>query len=116
MSNQEFTTEELAHEEWRPIVGYELSYCVSSLGRVRSLNPKGITKADGILRSKGNGPYPVVMLNIGNCVQRKFTVHKLVANAFLGQKPKGHEVNHIDGVKSNARASNLEYVTHKENI
>lgn len=43
-------------------------------------------------------------------------IHILVADAFLGPKPEGLQVNHIDGVKDNNTPSNLEYVTHSGNI
>ena len=43
-------------------------------------------------------------------------VHTLVARAFIGECPKGREVNHKDGDKRNNHWSNLEYLTHKENI
>jgi hypothetical protein len=35
--------------------------------------------------------------------------------AFIGLPPVGHEVNHMDGVKANNRATNLEYVTSMQN-
>lgn len=44
------------------------------------------------------------------------TIHSLVAAAFLGPRPDGCDVNHIDGDKTNNAASNLEYVTRKENM
>ena len=42
-------------------------------------------------------------------------VHRLVAEAFHGLGWDGAEVNHIDGVKTNNMASNLEWVTHSQN-
>lgn len=44
------------------------------------------------------------------------TVHKLVANAFLGPRPLGMQVNHKDGNRKNNRLSNLEYLTCSDNM
>lgn len=93
-------------EEWRPAPGAAF-YEVSSLGRVRS--PRGPIKmqADkaGYLRfsSRWSG------------ISHTRFAHCLVAMAFIGPRPEGMEVDHVDGDKSNCRADNLEYVTHAEN-
>ena len=42
-------------------------------------------------------------------------VHRVMARTFLGPCPKGKEVNHKDGDKSNDYYKNLEYVTRSEN-
>lgn len=44
-----------------------------------------------------------------------FNVHKLVAHAFIGERPEGLQVNHKDGNKLNNVPSNLEYITDIEN-
>ncbi len=42
-------------------------------------------------------------------------MHWLVAEAFLGKRPKKHTINHKDGNKTNNDINNLEYVTSSEN-
>lgn len=115
MAGQEFTVEELANERWLPVVGYEAYYAVSSLGRV--IRRKGMRrKADRMIRAHIHQKcgYP----SVGLCVAHRaktFNTHVLVAAAFLGPRPKGLVINHIDGNKQNPRANNLEYVTQHEN-
>lgn len=106
-------------EEWRPVVGYEGWYSVSSEGRVRRDMRSRRAYAGRIL----NPPQPdrwhrylVVRLSMNGAAKRSFLVHCLVAKAFLDPDPRGRtEVNHIDGDKMNNRASNMEWVTRSEN-
>lgn len=104
-------------EEWKPVVGYEGIYEVSCLGRIcRVLQSPG-TVAGTILKQHKAGrklDYNYVCLS-RNGKLRNHAVHRLVALAFLGPCPSGHNVNHIDGDKGNPTATNLEYVTPERN-
>lgn len=99
-------------EEWRFVVGHEIFYRVSSLGRVYSVF------IDGIMKPKINRyGYPTISLHFGKGKQKPVPVHTIVCIAFHGPKPTlVHQVNHKDGVKTNNAAINLEWVTPQENI
>lgn len=55
--------------------------------------------------------YPKVGLGHGGIA----TVHKLIALTFIGPRPSGMDINHIDGDKENPAAANLEYCTRSDN-
>lgn len=98
-------------EVWLPVVGYELFYDISNWGTVRSKFDFHHYKA-GRLRSghpAPNGYYRIALKG------KWFSIHSLVAEAFIGPRPKDHQVNHKDGNKTNNRFDNLEYVTPAEN-
>jgi len=48
-------------------------------------------------------------------IKKKFRIHRLVAIAFIDNKNKKLEVNHIDWIRNNNNVENLEWVTSKEN-
>ena len=84
------------NEIWRDVVGFEESYQVSNIGRVRSksriLKPVCIT-----------GGYLAVSLGYN----KQRTVHRLVAAAFFG--PSTQMVLHKDGDRQNNTVQNLYY-------
>lgn len=94
-------------EIWKDVVGYEGLYKVSSLGRVKG--KKGIIKTQ-----YNNHKYPLLHL-YKNGVSRAYTVHRLVAMAFIPNPEHKPQVNHIDGDKSNNNLDNLEWATESEN-
>lgn len=100
-------------ELWKDIKGYEGRYQVSNMGNVRSLKTNIILSP--INRQHG---YKGVML-YGNGGHKRgfktFSVHRLVAEAFVPNPLGKEEVNHINEDKTDNRAVNLEWMTHKEN-
>lgn len=102
-------------EIWLPVVGYEDRYHVSSLGRLLSLKFKRGSRPGFILSNMGRSGYLYVPLCDGSAKKTKL-LHRLVASAFLGPCPVGLQVNHKNGVKSDNRIENLEYVTRSENL
>ena len=103
----------MSKEIWLPIPGYEGLYEVSSQGQVRSL-PRWTVKRRILKHHLTHDGYPRLMLS-KNSLRRMFTVHRLVAVAFLGPPPDGMQVNHKDGNKLNSVLDNLEYVTGSAN-
>lgn len=58
--------------------------------------------------------YPSVMVRV-NGKSRRFTIHRLVARTFIPNVGAKETVNHKNGVKTDCRATNLEWCTRKEN-
>src|SRR2546425_4678741 len=107
---------EIINEEWRPVVGYEGWYEVSNLGRVRRVKPGRRTRPGRILRHHLNSyGYPAICLYRSG-VQRVLRVHRLVAEAFIGQIPDTMEINHLNGIRYDNRIENLEITTRSGNL
>jgi hypothetical protein len=94
--------------EWRLIPGSK--YEIAEDGMLRHV-VSGVTRYAPICT---NG-YRRSTMKI-NGKRRSVYTHALVAEAFIGPRPEGLSVNHKDGVKTNNRSSNLEYVTQRENL
>lgn len=101
-------------EIWKDILNYEDLYQVSNLGNVK--RKKGYqSKTERMLVHTNNG-FNYLSVNLSkNGKKTRFYIHRLVATAFLDNKENKEEVNHIDGVRTNNKLTNLEWVTRSEN-
>ncbi len=100
-------------EVWKSCKGYEGSYEVSNLGRIKSKQ----RISEKMLTSHNNKyGYPSVTLSIRGKITRH-TIHQLMAIAFLDHTPNGNTmvVDHIDEVKTNNHIDNLRIISNREN-
>lgn len=97
------------------IPGYD-GYFVSDDGSVWSAlgwRGKGYLKLKYDLDLKG---YPSLRLKLSDGKRKRLRVHRIVAAAFLPPRPSfAHEVRHLNGDKTDNRASNLAWGTRAEN-
>lgn len=108
-------------EIWKPIQNYE-EYMVSNKGRVKRLayyntigNGAKQFRKERIIKpqKRGSGYYHVMLCKNGK--HKGFTVHRLVAQAFIPRIEGKDYVDHIDGNRLNNIVSNLRWCSIKEN-
>lgn len=96
------------YEYWANVHGSDGKVQVSNLGNVRRFK-NGSYVATKPLKT----PLGYLSLRVNG---KNKLVHRLVAEAFLPNPHKKPHVNHLDGVRDNARLDNLEWCTHQENM
>jgi hypothetical protein len=105
-------------EVWRLITAHP-DYEVSNLGRVRRITPGSNSTYVGKIRKLNPTwmGYLQITLRFAGEAKRFKThyVHRLVADAFLAAPEQRAEINHVDGIKTDNRASNLEWCSRSEN-
>lgn len=99
--------QDLPGEIWKPVVGLPARYTISTCGRVKSSYGNG-----RILRpaTASNGYLSVALF------RKSAFIHHLVAAAFIGPRPAGHDVRHLDGNRLNNAVVNIGYGTRSDNM
>lgn len=106
----------MIREIWKDIGKFE-PYQASNLGRIRNKKTGRIRKQHNLkIKLKyGDAIYRGISIQVNKKPVHKSS-HTLIALAFFGKRPKGKEVNHKDSDGTNNKITNLEYVTHSENM
>jgi len=89
----------------------DTKYKVSNFGILKSFH----IRANGFIL-KGNIDRCGYVRVVLSPKKNRVFLHAMVAECFLGPKPYGEQVNHLDGDKKNNNVNNLEYVTQSENV
>jgi len=101
-------------EIWQQLTDYEGIYEISNFGNVKTLaNNK--EKCEKIMKGTIAKGYVRVTLRKNN-IAKICLVHRLVAKQFIPNLEKKEQVNHINGLKSDNKVSNLEWNTSFENM
>ena len=93
------------------------NYLVSNLGRIKRIKSTKGHPAGEILKpylNKKRGYMYRSMVENGKLKNR--LLHRIVAENFIGPCLEGYQVNHKNGIKTDNRAENLEYMTPIQNI
>lgn len=89
----------------------DTNYFISENGEVYSNKPSGLKKLT--TRLKPDGYYNIGLNRKG--VRKFFRVHRLVGECYIPNPNNLPQINHINGIKTDNRIENLEWVTGSEN-
>ncbi len=114
-----FSLDDFPGEVWKQIPGFSPQYFVSNIGRVKSTGSEFVGRWGDIQKTNGG----ILRVSEFRCGYKRvwldkknYSVHRAIAFAFLEPIPTPeHQVNHKNGIKTDNRIENLEWMTAGEN-
>ncbi len=107
-------------EQWRDVIldGKPYNYEVSNLGRLRGKNSQRVKVPQ--VSKRHDYHFYTIYDPYKNALDRNpvtsVRASRLIAEAFLGPRPPGMQVHHINGDTTDDRVTNLAYVTQEFNV
>lgn len=115
--------EDLKGEIWKEIDGQNGRYLISNMNRVKATyrtiilkNGKQRVLPERILSCSHNCHGYKIISFWNNNKNKCYSLHRLIAKAFIPNPENKKEVNHLNGDKKDNRLENLEWATHQENL
>lgn len=117
----------MEHEIWKPVVGWEKDYEVSSYGRIRSRDRAVGMRTYGKETHKTikgrmmtpqydkDGYFVIHLRDTFNGRNRLLKLHRLVAEAFIPNPENYPQIDHVDGNRDNNFVENLRWCTNRQN-
>lgn len=104
-------------EEWKFIPGYKGWYSASTNGNIRR-DKEGSATYKGRILNKQTTPsgYSIVSINNIPNNNKTYKVAFLITLTFLGNRPINNVINHKNGIKTDDRICNLEYISQSMNV
>jgi hypothetical protein len=109
-------------EIWKVLFNENNEYSISNFGRVKSSyrklilsDGKVITISEKILKQSINKFGYLAVAFSKSKKLTSFIVHRLVGLYFIENKNNLKQINHIDGIRTNNKLENLEWVSNMEN-
>lgn len=110
---------DIVSEQWRPVIGFEGRYEISSIGRIRSIRRRttnGIRGGIILNQQTDRDGYRYLVISNHDGQQFLKRIQRLVAEAFIGPIPEGFVVCHNNGIRSDNSVDNLRIDTQRSNV